>query len=287
LSFVPKAAGLTALIRVLLAVAGGPVGMLPDWLLVLLWVIAVASMSIGNVLGLMQHNIKRLMACSSIAHSGYMLAGVLVAFGASIPVRNEALRGVLFYLSAYGLMNAGVFAVLMMLPARSDPFEHDGQVPPATTAETFAEIAGMGRREVGLGLIMSACCFSLIGLPLTIGFFGKFYLIRPALQGGYYWLVILMVLNAAVSAGYYLRIVATMFLKDPKSEAEGACVPGACMKTIALVLAGILSAGGAVLFGTVIPTTSMLRTMVTSSTELRPSVRGQSPTVQLPQVQQH
>src|SRR5205823_11974115 len=105
--------------------------------------------------------------------------------------------------------------VLMLLPAR--PVRNwSGRVtpvPPATTAETFEDLAGQGRRHPALGLAMAVCCFSLIGLPLTVGFFGKFYLIRPALHSHLYWLVVITMINAAISAAYYLRIVATMFLR--------------------------------------------------------------------------
>src|SRR5207248_11108802 len=93
------------------------------------------------------------------------------------------------------------------------------------SAETFDDLAGQGRRHVGLGLAMAVACFSLIGIPLTAGFAGKVFLIVPALRGGMTILVIVLVLNAAISAAYYLRIVATMFLRPaPSAEQEGATI---------------------------------------------------------------
>lgn len=274
LSYVPKAAGLVALIKVLGALFGGGNFVPPAEFVTLLWVIAVATMFVGNVLGLMQHNVKRIMACSSIAHSGYMLAGVLVAVSAgTASVRDDALEGVLFYLAAYGVMNVGVFAVLMMLPAKADPFLYEGKIPPATSAETLGEIAGSGRQHPGLGLIMAGCCFSLVGLPLTVGFFGKLFLIRPALEASMYWLVVLMVLNAAISAGYYLRIVATMFLKDPRTEAgapEPAGQPAAELP-MPLLMAGVLSVCGSLILGTLLPATTVLRNLTKEAVTFRVS----------------
>ena len=118
-------------------------------------------------------NVKRVLAYSSVAHSGYMLVGVTALVSTKVPnIQTAALRGVLFYLTAYGLMNIAAFGVLILLPSRNSQ--------PATSAETFEDLAGMGRKHVVLGLAMAVSCFSLIGLPLTIGFFGKLYLIGPA-----------------------------------------------------------------------------------------------------------
>ncbi len=270
LSFVPKIAGIAALVKILYVLGGGQ-WLVPHNLVTLLWIMAILTMTIGNVLGLMQANIKRVMACSSIAHSGYMLAGLAVLAGAGESLyRTEALQGVMFYIAAYGVMNAGLFGVLMMLPAKPDPFAPrvspggaglSPAVPPATTAETFEDIAGLGRDRPAMGLAMTACCFSLIGLPLTVGFFGKYYLIRPALEAGWYGLVIVLVLNAAVSAGYYLRIVGAMFLRTSNGQPQpAACeVPaGECLKTVPLVLAVIISALGSLILGSYLPATSAL-----------------------------
>ena len=235
LAFVPKTSGFIAILKVLFYV--GQVGdahwVVPDNIAKFLWVIAVLTMFVGNVLGLLQHNIKRTLAYSSIAHSGYMLAGVTALVSSADPaVQAAALGGVLFYLASYGVMNSGAFGVLMLLPSRDtriggylEPSEaNTPQVLAATgtSAETFDDIAGQGRKHLGLGIAMAVCCWSLTGLPLTVGFFGKFYLIKPAFMAGdanpeirtrMTWLVILLVINAAISAAYYLRIIAAMFLR--------------------------------------------------------------------------
>jgi NADH-quinone oxidoreductase subunit N len=207
LSFVPKISGFVALLKVLYSVSGGMWAFPSNpEIAKLIWVLAVLTMTFGNVLGLLQFNIKRVLAYSSIAHTGYMLVGVAALVQTDDPaIQTLALLGILFYLTIYGLMNIGAFGVLILLPSRGDQ--------PATSAETFEDLAGLGRENVALGLAMAVSCFSLIGLPLTAGFFGKFYLIRPAISAHLYWLVGILVANAAISAAYYLKIVATMFLR--------------------------------------------------------------------------
>src|SRR4051812_38008512 len=150
LSFVPKISGMVAIIK-LLYVAGGNSWATPETITRLLWILAVLTMTFGNVLGLIQiSNVKRVLAYSSIAHSGYMLVG-LTALTAAMRGETQvsALQGVLFYLAAYGIMNAGAFGVLMLLPARSKR-SWSGEtepIPPATTAETFDDLAGQGRNH--------------------------------------------------------------------------------------------------------------------------------------------
>ncbi|MGE5608310.1 MAG: NADH-quinone oxidoreductase subunit N, partial [Bacillota bacterium] len=222
----------------------------------LLWVIAAITMSIGNVLALLQNNIKRVLAYSSVAHSGYMLVGL----AALHTVPQQGLAGVLFYLAAYGLMNTGAFGVLMLLPPR------DGR---DDAAETFEDLAGQGRRHVGLGLAMAVCCFSLIGIPLTVGFLGKLLLIKPALNGSLTWLAIILIVNAAVSAAYYLRIVATMFLRTDGPAAE-APVPGipATQPQLAVRLGVVLSVLLTLLFGAIPPAAQMLTANATTGSQL-------------------
>ncbi len=215
LAFVPKTAGFVALVKILTMVGGNNFSLLPRQMSWLLWALAALTMTAGNVLGLLQSNVKRVLAYSSIAHTGYMLVGAaaLSRVVDGKPVGPEALGAILFYLAAYGLMNAAAFGVLMLLPSR------DGE----NSAETFDDLAGQGRRHVGLGLAMAVACFSLIGIPLTVGFVGKLFLIVPALRSGMTLLVIVLVVNAAISAAYYLRIVATLFLRPaPSPEHEGA-----------------------------------------------------------------
>ena len=270
LSFVPKTSGFIALIKILYAV-GGPLWALPPQLAKLLWVLAVLTMTFGNVLGLLQTNIKRLLAYSSVAHSGYMLTGIAALAGAYLTagqdrntVQTDALAGVIFYLTAYGIMNAAAFGVLMLLPAR------DGR--PGTSAETFEDIAGQGRRHVGLGLCMAVACFSLIGFPLTVGFWGKVFLIKPAFAGGNNWLVVIIMVNAAISAAYYLRIIATMFLRE---SVGNSVEPSTDVKHPLPIMAAIgLSVLGTLLLGTVIPITQILTTSTHIAARIDEGVRS-------------
>jgi NADH-quinone oxidoreductase subunit N len=271
LSFVPKTSGFVALIKLFFCISGGN-WLAPEQLTKLLWFIAVLTMTVGNVVGLMQQNVKRTLAYSSIAHSGYMLVGLTVAM---LGARQDAIQGVLFYLAAYGIMNVSAFGVLMLLPGKSNK--------PATSAETFEDLAGAGRTHPGLGLAMAVACFSLIGLPLTVGFFGKIYLIKPALQAGNLWtvwLVIIMLINAAISAGYYLRIVGVMFLRGegvPYAPATSPAASGSraaldyetnqsaavhARPATAIFLAVVISTIGTLFFGIVFPATEVLHTTV-------------------------
>lgn len=244
LAFVPKTSGFVAILKILYYVsgfgAGNPTWVMPDTIAKLLWILAVLTMFIGNVmaLGFLQYNVKRVLAYSSVAHSGYMLVGVTALVTSTNPqVQSAALGGVLFYLAAYGIMNTGAFGVLTLLPTRDahfagylEPATEGGQVPAdaGTSAETFDDLAGQGRRHPALGIAMAVCCLSLTGLPFTVGFFGKVFLIKPAWQVAQqqpevrtrmWWLVVLLVVNAAISAGYYLRIIAAMFLRPEPAPA--------------------------------------------------------------------
>jgi NADH-quinone oxidoreductase subunit N len=231
-----------------------------------------------------------------------MLVGLTALAGASAAglnmieayqVQSDALQGVLFYLAAYGIMNAAAFGVLALLPSRTADLNARARglpievTPPATTAETFEDLAGQGRRHPLLGLAMAVSCFSLIGLPLTVGFFGKLYLIKPALDGRFYWLVIITVVNAAISAAYYLRIVATMFLRpDPitaeamESDIADAAVEGTAAESFArrafpIVAAVAISVFLTLFFGAFFPATGQLteRALDAAKSDLQPAVR--------------
>jgi NADH-quinone oxidoreductase subunit N len=254
LAFVPKTSGFVALIKVLLAVGAGTWAV-PETVVKLLWILAALTMTFGNVLGLLQFNVKRVLAYSSVAHTGYMLVGITAAVSTTdASIQSEALQGVLFYLAAYGIMNAGAFGVLLLLPSRLNR--------PATSAETYEDLAGQGRRHVGLGLAMAVACFSLTGLPLTIGFFGKYYLIRPALHAGLPGLVIILVINAAISAAYYLRIVGSMFLRpEPTHPTIGGPATESPLRLVhpaPVVIGVLLSVVATLAFGIVLPATRML-----------------------------
>jgi len=175
-----------------------------EWLPVIV-VLAALTMTLGNLVALTQTNVKRMLAYSSIAHTGYMLVG-LAAFAAG---RIEGLEGLLYYGAAYSFMNLGAFAVVAALQKRAGV---------TSNLDTFA---GLGRREPLLGVLMTLFLLSLTGIPPLAGFFAKAYVILAAVQAGGWvaFLAVLTVLNAAAAAFYYLRVVVYMFMRDPASEA--------------------------------------------------------------------
>jgi NADH-quinone oxidoreductase subunit N len=220
LAFVPKVAGFVALVRVLGFVWSGPAGdglVLSVQAPMLFYILAVVTMSLGNVLGLLQDNLKRLLAYSSVAHAGYMLIGLAVApYLRSTPSLPGGVDAVLFYLMAYGAMTIGAFAVIAYLSTPQRP------------VETVDDLAGLSSSRPGVALLMGLFLFSLIGMPLTAGFTGKLQLFFGALAvpvEGHPWLLdhpwlfrglaVIGVLNAAIGAWYYLRILAAMYLRSP------------------------------------------------------------------------
>lgn len=218
LGFVPKLAGFIALVKlmVLLQPAGPATAGwgLPEPAFYFLWIVAAATMTIGNVLGLMQDNVKRMLAYSSIAHSGYMLIAVLVGPVADGGPMRDGLSAMLFYMVAYGVMNLGAFAVLAMIRSGG------------RDTETLDDLHGLWRQQPLAALAMAVCVFSLMGMPLTAGFFGKVYIFSGALSAGaahpyqvpLIVLAVIGVLNAAVAAAYYLRIVAACYLGEPAAS---------------------------------------------------------------------
>jgi NADH-quinone oxidoreductase subunit N len=216
LAFMPKAAGFVALLRVLGFIRvdnGGNILALGDQVSILFWILAAVTMSLGNILALWQHNIKRLLAYSSVAHAGYMLIGLAVAYpltlstpllpGGQLPGGAAA---VLFYVVAYGAMTVGAFGVLSYLSTPERPVETDD------------DLAGLSQSHPGVALLMALFLFSLIGIPLTGGFFGKMLLFLGAITVEtsnarlFRWLAVIGAVNAAIGAFYYLRILVKMYL---------------------------------------------------------------------------
>lgn len=157
---------------------------------------ALATMIIGNFAALMQNNIKRLLAYSSIAHAGY----VMVAVTTHSQIGTQA---AMFYLAAYAFMNIGAFAVVTHFSREGERFV------------SVDDLAGLGQRQPVTAALLTIFLFSMIGVPLTGGFFGKFYIFKAALDANLVWLTILGLLNSAVAAYYYLRIIVVMYFKDP------------------------------------------------------------------------
>jgi NADH-quinone oxidoreductase subunit N len=225
LSYIPKIAGFVAILRVFGFVVPEGVAMpieralvgigLSDQVPTLFWFLAALTMTIGNILALLQDNLKRLMAYSSVAHAGYML--VALASAPYLSASDSATSGVaalLFYLIAYGTMTFGFFAVILML--------HRAERP----VETVDDLAGLAKSHPAVALMVTVLMLSLIGFPLTIGFTGKFFVFFGAVsvQGPIAWLyptlAVIGVLNAAVGAWYYLRIITVMYLRSAVKPIE-------------------------------------------------------------------
>jgi NADH-quinone oxidoreductase subunit N len=205
LSVGPKV-GAFALILRLFVEALGP--MKADWLPVIV-VLAALTMTLGNLVALTQDNVKRMLAYSSIAHTGYMLVGLAAFAGATLPEqRSSGISALLFYGAAYAFMNLGAFAVIAALQKR------------AGVTSQLSTFSGLIRKEPALTFLMLLFLLSLVGIPPTAGFFGKVLIIQSAVQvGGWVGaLAVLVVLNAAVAAFYYLRVVVYMFVRDPVSD---------------------------------------------------------------------
>jgi NADH-quinone oxidoreductase subunit N len=213
LAFVPKMAGFVALMLLVSAVGwsfGEAGDALPEPLRVTLWVIAALTMTVGNVLALLQSSVKRILAYSSIAHSGYMLVGLIAGPGDGDPAHN-GLAALLFYMLCYGFMNLGAFAVLACLERRADRRGVDD-------IENVADLRGLCYVHPLLGWTMVLSAASLLGLPPLLGFFGKFYLFTSAIAAGEIALVVVLGVNSAIAAFYYLRLVAAPLLEDPDDQ---------------------------------------------------------------------
>jgi NADH-quinone oxidoreductase subunit N len=224
MSIGPKAAGFAVLGRVFL-VAFDPAKI--DWLYILT-AIAILTMATGNIIALVQTNIKRMLAYSSIAHAGYALIGVIVG-------GPEGVASMMNYLLIYAFMNMGAFAIVILL--RTEGFAGD----------KISDYEGLSKAHPGYAALMLLFMFSLTGIPPTAGFIGKLYVFMSAVNAGYTWLVVIAVFFSAISAYFYLRIVMYMYMKDPKAEVEIAASPSLnlalTVSALAVLLIGILPSG--------------------------------------------
>jgi NADH-quinone oxidoreductase subunit N len=215
-----KAAAFGALIRVL-AVALKPAQ--PDWT-VLLWALAAVTMTLGNVVAIAQSNLKRMLAYSSVAHVGYMLVG-LVAGG--VP----GAGAILYYLLAYTFTTAGAFGAILMV-------ERAGE-----EAVEVRDYAGLARRHPVLAATLALYLLSLIGIPPLAGFVAKFYLFGSAVRAGYLWLTVVAVLNSAIAAYYYLRVIVYMYMREPDGTAARLAPTFAGGLALAIAAVGIVLLG--------------------------------------------
>ncbi len=216
----PKAAGFAVLIRVFLTAFGS----IQDRSASALWLIAALTMVLGNVIALVQPNIKRMLAYSSIAHAGY----VAVAFTSG---SQRGVSAALFYLLAYGIMNLGAFGVVTVLSRRDDKMVN------------IADYAGLAAKRPGLAAVLSIFLLSLAGVPGTAGFAGKFFIFRAAVEARLVWLAIIGVVTTVVSFYYYLYILVQMYMREPNDEFADVCVPGGLRLALAVSLVGTLYLG--------------------------------------------
>jgi NADH-quinone oxidoreductase subunit N len=217
MSTAPKAAAFAVLLRVLFE-ANAPGRF---WLI---WISAALSMTLGNVAALVQTNVKRLLAYSSIAHAGY----ILVAFAAKPDLGAPA---IMFYTAAYGAMNVGAFAVVSHL---------------ANAGERYVSVddyAGLGRRSPVLAGALTVFLISLIGIPITGGFFAKFYVFSAALQSNLVILTVIGVINSAIGAYYYLRLIVAMYMREPQEEVPVTSIPFPLAAALAIALAATIDLG--------------------------------------------
>jgi NADH-quinone oxidoreductase subunit N len=215
-----KAAAFAALIRVLVVALRG---VQSDWS-ALLWGVAVLTMTLGNVVAIAQSNLKRMLAYSSIAHVGYMLMG-LVAGGA------PGAGSVLFYLLAYTFTTVGAFGVIALCARAGEE------------AVEVSDYSGLARRHPVLAATLALFLLSLIGIPPLAGFVAKFYLFGSAVRAGYIWLTVIAVLNSAVAAYYYLRVIVFMYMREPEGEALAVTPSFAGGLALGVALVGIVLLG--------------------------------------------
>jgi NADH-quinone oxidoreductase subunit N len=203
LSVGPKLGAFALLIRVF-AEALAPLR--ADWLAVFL-VLTVLTMTVGNVVALTQVNVKRMLAYSSIAHTGYIMAGLAAyANAGDSDTAAQGIESVLFYVLGYAVMNIAAFAVVAMLQRDTSRFGG------------LNSFSGLASRDPWRAAAMAVLMLSLTGIPPTVGFFAKLYVLLAAVEAGLVWLAVAIVLNAALAAFYYLRVIVYMYMRDPEPE---------------------------------------------------------------------
>ncbi|MGI8735389.1 MAG: NADH-quinone oxidoreductase subunit N [Pyrinomonadaceae bacterium] len=236
----PKAAGFASFLRVFVfafpfVIATGPQTIAGEihhaWLAALV-LLAILTMTVGNVVAIVQNNVKRMLAYSSIAHAGYALVGFVAAGAAAdLDHRNAAIAAVIFYLLTYALMNLGAFAVVQLIARAGDR---------RTEVDDYN---GIGFQSPVLAFSLTLFLLSLLGMPLTAGFMGKIMVFRAALDEGYYRLVVIGVLNTAISAYYYLRLIIVMFFRERTTAWVNPPIPASIAIALVITLAGVLYLG--------------------------------------------
>ena len=216
----PKAAGFAAFLRIFMEALPN---LQVEWSGVII-VLAMLTMTVGNVIAIAQTSIKRMLAYSSIAHAGYILIGLAAA-------NNDGVSSAMLYLLIYCVMNIGAFGAVIL--AKTE----DGE------SLMISDYAGLGLRKPLLAMFMTIMLLSLAGFPPTAGFVGKFYIFKSAVQAGHIWLVIIGAVNTAISAFYYLRVVVTMYMREPEEELPFASYPSTLVVGLVLAAIGVLLIG--------------------------------------------
>lgn len=236
----PKAAAFASFLRVFVLgfplVAAVPAsGYLHETWITVLSVMAILTMTVGNVAAIMQNNIKRMLAYSSIAHAGYALVGFLGAGAASDTAeRDAAIASVAFYMLTYAVTNLGAFAIVTLLGQKND------------RRTEFEDYNGIGFISPVLSFSLSLFMLSLLGIPLTAGFMGKVLVFRPALEAGNTLLTIVVVaavVNTAISAYYYLRLIVVMFFKERTTQFLEPRMPAGLAAALLIAVVGVLYFG--------------------------------------------
>ncbi len=244
LSVGSKVAGFAVILRVFYSAFALPETLSLDWGMIFA-ILGAIGMTLGNVVAIQQANIKRMLAYSSIAHAGYIMIG-LAAIGLWLSPTTDILAqsSVLFYVVAFALADLAAFTCVIVISGKLG-------------SDQISDYAGMGKQAPLVALALTLGLISLIGLPPTAGFIAKFYIFSDAVNNGLLWLVIIAVLNSAISAYYYLRVVKVMWLNEPAREGK---VPS----SLALRLALAISCLGILLLGIVPAFVMKLAEMATS-----------------------
>ena len=223
----PKAAGFSAILIIFATVFESSAAFWSNLFIVL----SVITMFVGSVMAIVQTNMKRMMAYSSIVHVGYLLTG-LAALGRG--ATNLAGESIMLYLAAYTVMNLGAFGILTYLKSqRPDEFDY-----------SLKSFAGLGRRSPWAAVLLTLFLFSLTGIPGTAGFIGKFYLFTAVVRADLVWLAVVAVIFSAISAYYYLRLMVYMFFKEPEVDFQTVePIQGTLAAAIALSAVGVLYIG--------------------------------------------
>ncbi|HZR29372.1 MAG TPA: NADH-quinone oxidoreductase subunit N [Terriglobales bacterium] len=219
MSTAPKAAVFAVLLRILFAAASAS-AFSSAWFW-LVWVSAALSMTLGNIGALVQNNVKRMLAYSSIAHAGYML----VAFLGPATNPQVGISAAIFYTASYAAMNVGAFCIVSHLAGSEERYV------------TLDDYAGLSQRSPWLAAMLSIFMLSLIGIPPTAGFFAKYYVFNAALHANLVGLAVIGLINSAVAAYYYLRLIVVMYMRDSKTEAPVLPVPASL--GVAVVLSAV------------------------------------------------